>query len=97
MAFETIKVETKGRVGLITLDRPDALNALNTPLNLELGRALDAFEANEEIGCVVITGSDKAFAAPEPTSRKCSPRLTWRPTRRTSFAIGNMSRMHVFP
>lgn len=63
MAYETIKVETKGKVGLITLDRPDALNALNTPLNLELGEVLDAFEADETVGCVVITGSEKAFAA----------------------------------
>lgn len=63
MAYETIKVETKGKVGLITLNRPDALNALNEQLNREIGTALDAFEADEKVGCVVITGNEKAFAA----------------------------------
>jgi enoyl-CoA hydratase len=56
-------VETRGRVGLIRLNRPQALNALNSALIGELGRAIDTFEANAAIGCVVITGSDKAFAA----------------------------------
>jgi enoyl-CoA hydratase len=63
MAFENIIVETKGRVGLITLNRPKALNALSSPLVAELGLALDAFEADDEIGAIVITGSEKAFAA----------------------------------
>jgi enoyl-CoA hydratase len=63
MAYETITVEKKGKVGLITLNRPDALNALNTQLNAEMGKALDKFEADKKIGCVVITGSEKAFAA----------------------------------
>lgn len=63
MAFETIFVETRGRVGLITLDRPEALNALNAQLIEELSVALDEFEADDEIGCIVITGSEKAFAA----------------------------------
>ncbi len=63
MAYEHIIVKTKGKVGLITLNRPDALNALNTELNIELGRALDKFEAKGEVGCIVITGSEKAFAA----------------------------------
>ncbi len=63
MAFETIIVETRGRVGLITLDRPEALNALNEQLIEELSEALDEFEADDEIGCIVITGSEKAFAA----------------------------------
>ena len=63
MAFENIIVETKGRVGLITLNRPKALNALSSPLVAELGQALDAFEADDEIGAIVITGSEKAFAA----------------------------------
>jgi enoyl-CoA hydratase len=60
---ETIIVETNGRVGLIRLNRPQALNALNAALMRELGQALDAFEADTNIGCVIITGSDKAFAA----------------------------------
>jgi enoyl-CoA hydratase len=63
MAYETILVETKGRVGLIRLNRPAALNALNAQLVDELARALDAFEDDAGIGCIVITGSDKAFAA----------------------------------
>lgn len=63
MAYENIRVATKGRVGLITLDRPKALNALNGPLIEELNRALDDYEADAEITCVVLTGSEKAFAA----------------------------------
>jgi enoyl-CoA hydratase len=63
MAYENIRAETKGRVGVITLDRPKALNALNGPLISELNQALDGFEANAEIGCVVLAGSEKAFAA----------------------------------
>jgi enoyl-CoA hydratase len=63
MAFETIQVETRGKVGLITLNRPQALNALNSTLIAELNRALDGFEADQNIGCIVLTGSEKAFAA----------------------------------
>ncbi len=63
MAFENILVETRGRVGLITLNRPKALNALNSALMAEIGAALDVFEADAAIGAVVITGSEKAFAA----------------------------------
>ena len=58
-----ILVETRGRVGLITLNRPKALNALNDALMDELGDALAQFDADDNIGCIVITGSDKAFAA----------------------------------
>lgn len=63
MAYETIIVETRGRVGLIALDRPKALNALNAALIEELAHALGTFEADDDIGAMVITGSDKAFAA----------------------------------
>ncbi len=63
MSYENIIVETRGRVGLIRLNRPQALNALNRALMRELGQAVDAFEADDKIGCMVITGSDKAFAA----------------------------------
>jgi enoyl-CoA hydratase len=62
-AYQNIKTETKGRVGIIRLDRPKALNALCAELVRELGQALDAFEADPGIGCIVLTGSDKAFAA----------------------------------
>jgi enoyl-CoA hydratase len=63
MSFQTILVETRGRVGLITLNRPKALNALNDELMNELGRALLAFDADDGIGAIVVTGSEKAFAA----------------------------------
>ena len=63
MDYQNITVETRGKVGLVTLNRPKALNALNDDLVDELGLALDAFEGDENIGCVVITGSEKAFAA----------------------------------
>jgi enoyl-CoA hydratase len=63
MAYENILVETQGRVGKITFNRPKALNALNAALMKELALALDAFETDRAIGCVVIGGSEKAFAA----------------------------------
>jgi len=63
VSYENILVETRGRVGLITLNRPKALNALNDVLVDEVGAALDAFESNDNIGAIVITGSEKAFAA----------------------------------
>lgn len=63
MAYETIIVETRDKVGLVTLNRPQALNALNARLIGELNAALDGFEADPAIGCIVITGSEKAFAA----------------------------------
>jgi len=63
MQFETLLLEVQGRVGLITLNRPKALNALNTQLIAELNLALDQLEKDPAIGCMVITGSAKAFAA----------------------------------
>jgi enoyl-CoA hydratase len=63
MAYENILVETNGAVGIIRLNRPKALNALCAALIAELGQALDAFEADDAIGAIVLTGSEKAFAA----------------------------------
>ncbi len=63
MAYDNIIAETRGRAGLITLDRPEALNALSGDLISELNDALDGFESDEKIGAIVITGSEKAFAA----------------------------------
>jgi enoyl-CoA hydratase len=63
MSYEHILVETRGRVGVITLNRPQALNALNAKLNQELATAIAAFDADEAVGCLLITGSEKAFAA----------------------------------
>jgi enoyl-CoA hydratase len=63
MTYENIVVETKGRVGIIRLNRPQALNALNKALIAELTQAIEACDADGKIGCMLITGSDKAFAA----------------------------------
>jgi enoyl-CoA hydratase len=63
LTYSHLLVETRGRVGLVRLNRPQALNALNSALIDELNRALEAFEAEANVGAVVITGSEKAFAA----------------------------------
>ena len=63
MSYENIVVETRERVGMVTLNRPKAMNALNDALMNELGAALRTFDADDGIGAIVITGSDKAFAA----------------------------------
>jgi enoyl-CoA hydratase len=63
MTYANIIVETHGRVGLIRLNRPQALNALSSPLIEDLNKALDAFESDPMIGAIVLTGSEKAFAA----------------------------------
>ncbi|MCJ9430012.1 enoyl-CoA hydratase [Kordiimonas marina] len=63
MTFETILLDKNNRVGLITLNRPEALNALNAMLLAELGEALVALDGDDEVGTIVITGSEKAFAA----------------------------------
>jgi enoyl-CoA hydratase len=63
MAYENILVETRGKVGLVTLNRPKALNALSPDLMRELTEALTSFERDEAVGCIVLTGNDKAFAA----------------------------------
>ena len=63
MSNDTIIVETRGRVGLVRLNRPQVLNALNAALMRELADAVAGFDADGAIGCIVITGSDKAFAA----------------------------------
>jgi len=63
MAYESIKVETRGGVGLATLDRPEALNALNSGLMTELLDAVRDFDSDAKVGAIVITGSERAFAA----------------------------------
>lgn len=63
MPYEMILIETRGRVGLITLNRPQVMNALNNQLMREVMDALEAFDKNDTIGAVVITGNEKAFAA----------------------------------
>ena len=63
MSYQNIIVETQGRVGIIRLNRPQALNALNKALIAELTQAIETFDTDEKIGCLLITGNDKAFAA----------------------------------
>ena len=63
MTFQHILVEVRDGVGLVTLDRPEALNALSDPLIAELSQAIDSFEADAGIGCILLAGSAKAFAA----------------------------------
>ncbi|WP_292322499.1 enoyl-CoA hydratase-related protein, partial [Mesorhizobium sp.] len=63
MTYETILVETRGKVGLITLNRPKALNALNSQVLRDVVAAVNAFGADAGIGAIVLTGSEKAFAA----------------------------------
>src|SRR6266540_1338733 len=63
MTYELISSEKKGRVGLITLNRPKQMNALNPQLMQELGAALQAFDTDDGVGAIVLTGSEKAFAA----------------------------------
>lgn len=63
MTYEFITSRTEGRVGIVTLNRPKQLNALNDGLMNELGQALQGFDADPEIGCMIVTGSEKAFAA----------------------------------
>ena len=63
MSYETILLDIHGQVGLITLNRPQALNALNAQLIREVNHALDTLEADHGIGCIVITGTKKSFAA----------------------------------
>src|SRR5258706_5170614 len=63
MTYQNILVRTEGAVGIVTLNRPHALNALNSPMMDELSAVLDGFEADDSIRCVIITGSEKAFAA----------------------------------
>ena len=63
MAYETIIVEIENHIATVTLNRPDALNALNDALMTELADALTAAQANDKVRCIVLTGSEKAFAA----------------------------------
>src|SRR5215475_1336137 len=63
MSTQTIIVERRGRIGIVRLNRPQALNALNATLKDELLNAVEAFDADANVGCILMTGSDKAFAA----------------------------------
>jgi enoyl-CoA hydratase/carnithine racemase len=63
MSYQTIVVEVKGAVGVITINRPKALNALNGQTSVEMMQALDGFDASDEVRAIIITGNEKAFAA----------------------------------
>ncbi len=63
MAYNSILIETRGKVGMVTLNRPKAMNALNAELMQELVRAVQAYDADENIGAILITGNERAFAA----------------------------------
>ena len=91
MSYETILIETRGagarRTGLITLNRPQQLNALNDALMDELGAALKAFDADAAIGCIVLTGSEKAFAAGADITAMA--KMTLKDTYGTDFITRN--------
>ena len=95
MDYRNIRCEVRGagerKVGLITLDRPKAMNALNDALMDELGHALRAFEADDGIGCVVLTGSEKAFAAGADISAMAP--LEYMQAYRTNFISRNWETM----
>lgn len=96
MSHEHILVETRGRVGLVTLNRPKALNALNQALLGEVERALAAFDRDEGVGCVVLTGSERAFAAGADIvemSRRTYPAIY----SEDLFAVGDRIARHRLP
>lgn len=96
MAYETIEVRIEAdKVGVITLNRPKQLNALNDQLMNELGEALKAFDADEKIGCTIITGSEKAFAAGAiVASASISPMVRAFSGRRYSACTLRIKSMH---
>ena len=93
-SFEHIVIETQDRVGIITLNRPDALNALCQQLTTELCSALDDFESDDNIGCVLLTGSDKAFAAGADIKEMQS--LSYMDAYKENFITGTWERLASF-
>ncbi len=96
MTYEHILVETRGRVGLVTLNRPKALNALNAALLDELDRALSGFDRDEAVGCVVLTGSERAFAAGADI-REMADRTYPATYADDLFAVGDRIARHRLP
>ena len=84
MTYQNILVRAEGPVGIITLNRPQALNALNSQLMDELSAAIDGFEADDAIRCVIITGSEKAFAAGADITEMDGQELSRTSIRKTS-------------
>ena len=91
MSYETILVEKQGAVTLVTLNRPQALNALNTTVLKELIDAFAAYDADAGQRCLVLTGIAKRPSPPAPTSRKCRPRASPTCIRPTSSPAGSRS------
>ena len=99
MSYETILVEQENGVGIVTLNRPDKLNAMNRRLNGELHDAMKAFEADDGVGCIVLTGAGRAFSAGgdiheqrEDDRRYSDEELDKLRTGRTSLDIGTCSK-----
>ena len=87
MSYNTILTETEGKVAIITLNRPQVLNALNDELMNELGTALLKFDADDSIACMIITGSEKAFAAGADIGKMA--KLDFQETYRNNFISRN--------
>ncbi len=87
MTYNTILTETEGKVAIITLNRPQVLNALNDELMNELGTALLQFDADDSIACMIITGSEKAFAAGADIGKMAQ--LDFQETYRNNFISRN--------
>ncbi len=92
--YGCIRVDRRGRCGLITLHRPEALNALNDTLVDELGRALDDFEVDDDISSVVLTGSEKAFAAGADIAAMAG--FSWMDAYRSDYITRNWERLRTF-
>lgn len=94
MTYEHLNVETRGRVGLVTLNRPAKFNALCDGLMNELTAVLDAFDVDDGIGCVIITGSERAFAAGADISEMQD--LSFMEAYKTNFITRNWERLRTF-
>ena len=92
MAFKNIIAEKRGRVGLITLNRPKAMNALNPALMSELAQALDEFEAADDVGAIVLTGNEKAFAAGADIVQFDEPYMQARPDKAREYGLEALNR-----
>jgi len=92
--YRCIRTERRGHTGLVIFDRPEALNALNDTLVDELGHALDAFEADDDICCVVLTGSEKAFAAGADIAAMAG--FSWMDAYRGDYITRNWERLRTF-